>query len=141
MVDLPGDLSDDEVDDHFEALAAQVRAEIRASQRQRHRRRAAYAVVVVMGTFGLWQVRDLQLDQHAEIDRDAAAACRNGNETRQVIRRLAKDASLEVGESIIEVASQGEDTPSDETIRQFREVMARRLDAIVGQLEDRDCTP
>lgn len=102
-------------------------------------RAAAYFAVVAAGTWGLWSVRDLQQDQRAEITRDAVASCRSGNETRQVIRQMSKDAALEVGESIIEVASQGENTPSDETVRQFREVMARRLDAIVGQLEDRDC--
>lgn len=99
----------------------------------------AYAAVVAAGTWGIWSVRDLQQDQRAEITRDAVAACRTGNETRGVIRQMSKDAALEVGESIIEVASQGDDIPSEETVRQFREIMARRLDAIVGQLEDRDC--
>ncbi len=139
-MDLPGDLTPEEVDERFEALAAEIRAEVATSRRNRRGRRAAYLAVVAMGAFGLWQVRDLQVDQRTKIERDAAESCASGNETRQVIRQMSKDAALEVGESIIEVASQGDDTPSDETVTQFREIMARRLDAIVGQLEDRDCT-
>lgn len=140
-MDLPDDLSPEDWGRLYVELTAEVRAEVAASRRQRQRRRAAYLFVVVMGAFGLFEVRDLQIDQHAQIERDAVTSCRMGNETRETIRRLAKDASLEVGESIIEVASQGTDTPSDETISQFREIMARRLDTIVGQLEDRECPP
>lgn len=138
-MDLPGDLTPDDVDQRFAVLTAELREEVAASRRNRRGRRAAYLAVVAMGAFGLWQVRDLQLDQRAEIDRDAIESCRSGNETRQVIRQMAKDASLEVGESIIEVASQGDEIPSAETVAQFRGIMARRLDAIVAQLEDRDC--
>lgn len=138
-MDLPGDLTPDEVDDRFAVLTAELRAEVAASRRNRRGRRAAYMVVVVMGALGLWQVRDLQVDQRAEIDRDAVESCRTGNETRQTIRQMAKDTALEVGESIIEVASQGEDPVPEETVAQFRGIMARRLDAIVAQLEDRNC--
>lgn len=140
-MDLPDDLSPEDWGRLYVELTAEVRAEVAASRRQRQRRRAAYLLVVIMGAFGLWQVRDLQVDQRAEIAQDAADACRTGNETRESIRQVAKDASLEVGESIIEVASQGTNTPNDETIDQFREIMARRLDTIVGQLEDRECPP
>lgn len=138
-MDLSDDLTPEELARLYVELAAEVRAEVAASRRQRQRRRAAYLFVVVMGAFGLWQVRDLQVDQHTQIEHDAETACRAANETRASIRRIAKDASLEVGESIIEVASQGANVPSDETVSQFREIMARRLDTIVGQLEDREC--
>lgn len=102
-------------------------------------RAGAYVAVVAAGTWGIWSVRDLQQDQARQVAVDARASCVLGNETRQTIRQVAKDTALEVGESIIEVASQGDDSVSPETVAQFRGIMARRLDAIVAQLEDRDC--
>ena len=60
------------------------------------------------------------------------AACNDANESRAVIRELSKGGDLEVGESIIEVAS-----ADPEVVAQFRDILGRRLTANVNQLPGR----
>lgn len=79
----------------------------------------------------------------AEIEARRISSCEAGNDTRALIRRMSRDAPLEVGEAIIEVASRegNEEPPDPAVIDQFREVMARRLEGIVNQLPARRWDP
>lgn len=61
------------------------------------------------------------------------SSCESGDETRVLIRQVSKDGDLEVGESIIEVAS-----ADPEIVAQFRDVLGRRLTANVNQLPGRE---
>jgi hypothetical protein len=79
----------------------------------------------------------------AEIDERREAGCVSSNDTRDLIRRMSRDAPLEVGEAIIEVSTAQDDgTPPDPAvIDQFRAAMARRLEGIVNQLPARRWDP
>lgn len=97
--------------------------------------------------FGGWlnsqDVRDQQDRLAAEIAERQQASCEAGDDTRALIRRMARDAPLEVGEAIIEVAGRdsNDEPPDPEVIDQFREAMQRRLDGIVNQLPARRWDP
>lgn len=107
---------------------------------------AVYAAVVAMFASGLW-LTEHRFDQAVEVieaDREAAAirACESGDDVRALIRRMSRDAPLEVGEAIIEVASREDGTPPDpKVIDAFRQAMQRRLDGIVNQLPARRWDP
>lgn len=116
---------------------------------------AAYVLVVVAGAAGMWRVEttadrareaaaDAQeaLDQ-LEADRLAAreAACLNDDDTNTRIRRMSRDAPIELGEALIEVAGGDGEPPDPVVVDQFRKVMQRRLDGIVNQLPARKWDP
>jgi hypothetical protein len=65
------------------------------------------------------------------------AACEAANETRGVIRDMAKNSALEAGEALIEVASEA----SEQTVAAFRSAIDRRITVIVNQLPGREWDP
>lgn len=110
-----------------------------------HRRIIAGMVALVVAVGGLgfagwWDDRNDDRAERRQVAEEARATCERGNESRAIIRTIAKDAALEVGESIIQVATaSAERQPDPAIIEQFRQVMNQRLTAIVNKLEDRQC--
>lgn len=61
--------------------------------------------------------------------------CRRGNETRELIRGITKEASLAAGEALIDAS--GADDPR--AIERYRLVLDERLTEVVSRLGSRDC--
>ena len=83
--------------------------------------------------WGLLRQARITNDIEAENLARREAACADANESRGTIRQLSKDAPLEVGEALIEVAPNAK----PEVVQAFREAMDRRLTTIVNQLPNR----
>lgn len=80
--------------------------------------------------------------QEAETQARLISSCEAGDDVRALIRRMSRDAPIELGEALIEVASRDDGTPPEpEAIAAFREAMQRRLDGIVNQLPARQWDP
>lgn len=62
-------------------------------------------------------------------------ACVNGNVARAAIRDIGVELSIGDAEAIISVASSAD----TELVEQFRGEARRRAEAVVAQLEDREC--
>lgn len=61
--------------------------------------------------------------------------CHRANDTRAVLRDLARDSTLAGGEALIDVFPGA----SPERVAVYREALDARLMTVVNQLKDRDC--